>query len=114
MFHGNLEITSAERTGDREAYRVLLADRLRTSPYCERTVDVQAKVTPEEAVFIIRDQGPGFDPHNLPDPTDPENLEKASGRGILLMRTFMDSVDFNRAGNEVTMVKRLETEDSDE
>ena len=114
MFHGNLEITSAERTGDREAYRVLLADRLRTSPYCERTVDVQAKVTPEEAVFIIRDQGPGFDPHNLPDPTDPENLEKASGRGLLLMRTFMDSVDFNRAGNEVTMVKRLETEDSDE
>jgi CheY-like chemotaxis protein/anti-sigma regulatory factor (Ser/Thr protein kinase) len=114
MFHGNLEITSAERTGDREAYRVLLADRLRTPPYCERTVGVQAKVSPEEAVFIIRDQGPGFDPNNLPDPTDPENLEKASGRGLLLMRTFMDSVEFNRAGNEVIMIKRLETEDSDE
>ncbi len=114
MFHGNLEITSAERTGDRETYRVLLAERLRTPPYCERMIGVQAKVSPEEAVFIIRDQGPGFDPHNLPDPTDPENLEKASGRGLLLMRTFMDSVEFNRVGNEVTMVKRLETEDSDE
>ena len=45
MFHGNLEITSAERTGDREAYRVLLAERLRTPPYCERTIDLQAKVT---------------------------------------------------------------------
>lgn len=114
MFHGNLEITSAERTGDRDAYRTLLADRLRTRPYCERTVDVQAKVSPEEAVFVIRDQGPGFDPNTLPDPTDPENLEKASGRGLLLMRTFMDSVEFNSAGNEVTMVKRLEHEDTDE
>lgn len=114
MFHGNLEITSAERTGDRDAYRVLLAERLRTPPYCERTVDVQAKVSPEEAIFIIRDQGPGFDPNSLPDPTDPENLEKASGRGLLLMRTFMDSVEFNRAGNEVTMVKRPEHEDPDE
>lgn len=114
MFHGNLEITSAERTGDRDAYRILLAERLRTPPYCERTVDVQAKVTPEEAIFIIRDQGPGFNPNDLPDPTDPENLEKASGRGLLLMRTFMDSVEFNSFGNEVIMVKRLEHEDSDE
>jgi anti-sigma regulatory factor (Ser/Thr protein kinase) len=42
----------------------------------------------------------------LPDPTDPENLLKVSGRGILLMRTFMDEVRFNDRGNEVTMVKR--------
>jgi len=108
MFHGNLEITSAERTGDREAYRVLLAERLRTLPYRDRTIDLQARITPGEATFIIRDQGPGFDPDTLPDPTDPENLEKASGPGLLLMRTFMDAVRFNRAGNEVTMVKRLD------
>jgi len=112
MFHGNLEITSAVRTGDREEYRSLLAERLRTPPYCDRSIDVQARVTPEMATFIVRDQGPGFDPHTLPDPTDPENLEKASGRGLLLMRTFMDSVEFNSIGNQVTMVKRLEREDS--
>jgi CheY-like chemotaxis protein len=114
MFHGNLEITSAERTGDREVYRVLLAERLRTPPYCDRTIELKATVAPEEAKFIIRDQGPGFDPDTLPDPTDPENLEKASGRGLLLMRTFMDSVEFNRVGNEVTMLKRLEHEDPEE
>lgn len=111
MFHGNLEITSAERTGDRETYRALLAERLRTPPYCNRAINLQANVTPNQATFIIRDQGPGFNPNTLPDPTDPENLEKASGRGLLLMRTFMDSVEFNSEGNEVTMIKHLDQED---
>ena len=55
--------------------------------------------------FTVRDEGPGFDPSKLPDPTDPANLEKISGRGLLLMRTFMDEVRFNATGNEVTMVK---------
>jgi anti-sigma regulatory factor (Ser/Thr protein kinase) len=56
--------------------------------------------------FVIRDEGPGFDPASLPDPTDPENIEKACGRGLLLMRTFMDKVDYNRTGNQVTLTKR--------
>jgi anti-sigma regulatory factor (Ser/Thr protein kinase) len=63
-------------------------------------------VTPTSGKFVIRDQGPGFDPAQLPDPTDPENLERVSGRGLLLMRTFMDEVTFNKSGNQVTMVKR--------
>ena len=58
------------------------------------------------AVFVVRDEGPGFDPAALPDPTDPANLDKVTGRGILLMRAFMDHVDFNARGNEVTMVKQ--------
>jgi len=41
----------------------------------------------------------------LPDPTDPENIEKVSGRGLLLMRTFMDEVTFDGAGNQITLVK---------
>jgi anti-sigma regulatory factor (Ser/Thr protein kinase) len=57
------------------------------------------------ARFVIRDEGPGFDPHKVPDPTDPENLERESGRGLLLMRSFMDSVAYNPTGNEVTLVK---------
>ena len=48
----------------------------------------------------------GFDPSLLPDPTQPENLEKVSGRGVLLMRTFMDEVIYNDAGNEVELIKR--------
>ena len=60
----------------------------------------------DEARFVIRDEGPGFDPRTLPDPTDPENLLKPSGRGVMLIRTFMDAVAFNETGNEITMIKR--------
>jgi hypothetical protein len=106
LFHGNLEIHSAQRTGDCELYRQLLAERLHTAPYRDRVIDIQAKFTRQDATFVVRDQGPGFNPESLPDPTDPDNLEKASGRGLLLMRTFMDSVEFNDVGNEVTLIKR--------
>ncbi len=57
-------------------------------------------------MVIIRDEGKGFDPNSLPDPTDPVNLDKVSGRGLLLMRTFVDGVRFNECGNEVTLIKR--------
>jgi serine/threonine-protein kinase RsbW len=57
----------------------------------------------------VRDEGPGFDPSTLPDPLAPENLLKASGRGIFLIRSFMDELVLQRApegGMEVVMVKR--------
>lgn len=57
----------------------------------------------------VRDEGPGFDPSNIPDPLAPENLLKASGRGIFLIRSFMDEMVLQRApegGMEVVMVKR--------
>ena len=53
----------------------------------------------------IADQGPGFDPCSVPDCTEDENLDCPSGRGIMLMRTFMSSVEYNDAGNRVTMRK---------
>ena len=56
--------------------------------------------------FVIRDDGQGFDPARLPDPTDPELLERTSGRGVFLMRAFMDEVSFNETGNEATLTKR--------
>ena len=55
---------------------------------------------------MVRDEGPGFNPGDVPDPTDPANLERESGRGLLLMRTFMDDVQFSQHGNQVTLVKR--------
>ena len=61
-------------------------------------------MSPTSGTFFVRDEGPGFDPNKLPDPTDPANLEKVSGRGLLLMKTFMDEVTFNATGNQVTMV----------
>ena len=59
----------------------------------------------------VRDEGPGFDPSTLPDPLAPENLLKASGRGIFLIRNFMDEMVLQRApqgGMEVVMVKRVQ------
>ncbi|MGE5316316.1 MAG: ATP-binding protein [Acidobacteriota bacterium] len=51
----------------------------------------------------IKDEGPGFAPEELPNPLHDENLLRAGGRGVFLMRTLMESVTFNEAGNEVTM-----------
>ena len=109
FYHGNLELDSKAREGDRVIYRTLVDQRLGMNPYRHRRIFVDATVTPEEGRFQIRDEGPGFDPSVLPDPTDPANLEKPSGRGLLLMRTFMDDVLFNQDGNEVTLVKRHDT-----
>lgn len=63
-------------------------------------------VTPEEVTLYIRDQGPGFDPGAVPDPTLDENLENISGRGLMLIRAYMTSVTHNKSGTEVRMVYR--------
>ena len=105
LFHGNLELTSEQREGDSEIYQRLIDDRTSKEPYASRRLEVTIEVGPTTGRFVICDQGPGFDPARLPDPTDPENIEKVSGRGLLLMRTFMDEVSFNETGNRVTMIK---------
>ena len=71
---------------------------------------VTVRLTQTEATFVVRDEGPGFDVDSLPDPRDPENLTKPSGRGVLLIRTFMDEVRFNEKGNEITMVMTHKTQ----
>lgn len=106
IFHGNLELTSEQREGDTVLYQKLIDERSTQAPYRTRQLHIAVDVTPTRGNFTIRDQGPGFDPRKLPDPTDPANLERVSGRGLLLMRTFMDEVQFNETGNQVTMVKR--------
>ncbi|MCS7303972.1 MAG: ATP-binding protein [Thermoguttaceae bacterium] len=106
LYHGNLELSSHLREVAEEEYYRLLRQRLHQLPYAKRRIYVSAEFSPQQAVFVIQDEGPGFDPSKLPDPTDPANLEKLTGRGILLMRTFMDEVQFSPKGNQVTMIKR--------
>lgn len=102
--HGNLELDSALReSGD---YHQLGSERVRQPPYRDRRVYVTSRLTESEASFAVRDEGAGFDPTTLPDPTDPENLTRPSGRGVMLIRTFMDDVQFNQSGTEITMIKR--------
>jgi CheY-like chemotaxis protein/anti-sigma regulatory factor (Ser/Thr protein kinase) len=104
--HGNLELDSALRESDCAAYHRLGAERRQQVPYRDRRVYVTARVTPAEAVFVLRDEGPGFDPTRLPDPCDPDNLGQVSGRGLLLVRTFMTEVRHNARGNEITLIWR--------
>lgn len=107
LIHGNLEVSSDLREGDADAYEKLIELRLRQRPYRERTIEIQATFSPEQIAFAIRDEGPGFNVAAVPDPTTPENLCKPSGRGLMLMRIFMDSVQHNATGNQITLVKKL-------
>lgn len=105
-FHGNLEVSSSLKDGDMHRYYDLARERSRQSPYRDRKIEVLARLNEEEIYIRIRDEGPGFDPKVIPDPTDLDNLERPSGRGLLLMQTFMDEVHYNDVGNEVVMIKR--------
>ncbi len=70
----------------------------------DEPVDLEWRITPGRAEIAVEDHGPGFRPGDVPDPTLDENLERPSGRGIMLMRAYMTDVRFNASGNRVTMV----------
>jgi serine/threonine-protein kinase RsbW len=74
-----------------------------------KTVDIVLKSSPDAVEISVHDQGPGFNPEDVPDPTAKENILKTSGRGIFFMRTFMDEVDWSirpEGGTTVRMLKR--------
>lgn len=106
VYHGNLEVSSELRANGDEAFHKLARERREQAPYAARRVRVTARLTPTSGTFVIMDEGPGFDVSKLPDPTHPDFLERPSGRGVLLMRTFMDAVEYNKTGNRVTLTKR--------
>ncbi|HUS44646.1 MAG TPA: ATP-binding protein [Phycisphaerae bacterium] len=70
-----------------------------------RSVRIAYRISPERVEIRVADEGTGFNPGVVPDPTSDENLEKPCGRGIMLMRCYMDKVEFSPQGNEVFMVK---------
>lgn len=72
----------------------------------QKLVRITADVSAEEARFTIEDEGEGFDVKAIPDPTNPENLFKTSGRGVLFIHNIMDEVTYNERGNRLTMIKR--------
>ncbi len=106
--HGNLEVGSELRQEDDRAFYNLIKVRCEQPLYQSRRVHFDVTVSAQEARYTIRDDGPGFDVSALPDPSVPENLKKIGGRGLLLIRTFMDEVSHNERGNVITLVKRRE------
>jgi serine/threonine-protein kinase RsbW len=76
-----------------------------------KLVRITAEVSKQEAKFTIEDEGEGFDVNNIPDPLDPENLFKTSGRGVLFIYNIMDEVKYNDRGNRLTMVKKADNEE---
>jgi len=73
-----------------------------------KKIRIEYSITPEMFDISIIDEGGGFTPTQVPDPRCEENLYKATGRGLLLMKTYMDCVEYNEAGNCVHMVKYKE------
>jgi len=71
----------------------------------DKNVNVSYQITCERFDIRIADEGPGFNPGEVPDPTDPANIERPCGRGLLLIRGFMSDVQYHGRGNVVTMSK---------
>jgi len=69
----------------------------------EKFVQIGFQTADKQLIFSIRDEGPGFDHASLPDPTDPANLDKISGRGVFLMKNLADKIEFNHDGKEVSL-----------
>ena len=95
-------------------FRVSLTEALSNAMLYGNRKDPRKRVRLEvivgdlELIARVTDEGHGFDPDRIPDPTEPDNIEKAGGRGLFLMRELMDEVHFNERGNQVTLVLRLE------
>lgn len=109
MHHGNLEVSSELRNDCENKYYEMIQTRRSSAPYCDRRVRVDAHYHPEHVTFQVLDQGPGFDPGAIGDPRAADNIERLSGRGLLLIREFMDDVHHNPSGNQITMIKRNRT-----
>ena len=73
-----------------------------------KLLKITAELSPKEAAFTVEDEGEGFDIREIPDPCDPANLFRTSGRGVLLIYNIMDEVEYNAQGNRVKMIKRPE------
>lgn len=110
-YRGNLEISREQMQEAREKMLLgedvnLVEDRSSQSPYCDRRIHVHVKIVRDEARFLVRDEGPGFDVSKVPQAGDPGSLEWEGGRGLVLIKACMDEVHHNPRGNEITMVKR--------
>ena len=106
IYHGNLEMDSELRQDDESVFYNVAEERRHAAEYANRRVRVKATLSSSQFSIRIEDDGPGFNPADVRDPTEEINLGRIGGRGLLLIRTLMDEVSHNPKGNEITMVKK--------
>ncbi len=114
MYRGNLEVSFQQMQDTRESLlsgktEDICQQRRSERPYFDRRVEVRVSINLRRIEIIVTDQGPGFDPAAVASAKSVEQIDPERGRGLLIMRSFMDEVRFNDRGNEVTLVKYRET-----
>jgi serine/threonine-protein kinase RsbW len=108
-----VEALQSHRYGERDIFGIKLAleealvNAIKHGNQLDRSkrVRIAYHVGPDRFDCLVADEGPGFDPGDVPDPTAAENLERPCGRGLMLMRHYMTAVDYNNRGNAVSMCK---------
>ena len=107
MCHGNLELSDTSRDDSSEGSKPKgLSSLAEHSPHKDRRVHVAMRIDREQARFVVRDEGPGFDIREVTEVGLSTSLHGTSGRGLFLMWAFMDKVSFDETGNTVTLIKR--------
>lgn len=111
MYRGNLDLGPSVTPAHRaiiydDATTDLIEKRKLSEPYKDRTVHVEATATKDELRVVVTDQGNGFKTSQVPEKGDVHIPDGEDGRGLVLMKSFMDEVLFNEIGNEVTLIKR--------
>ncbi len=102
MIRGNLEISRAKFP---VATRDVINQRRQEHPFADRRIRLAFNINPERVEFVIRDEGPGFDLQSVPEPADPNSFRDGIGRGLVLVRSFMDDVLFDDGGRTLRMSK---------
>jgi anti-sigma regulatory factor (Ser/Thr protein kinase) len=107
--HGNLEIPGSLKVSlleqGQQAWKDFLIERMKQPEYCDRTIQVKLAISEQDMQVFIRDEGRGFDFQKRTTDIDPEELFKSSGRGLLLIQSLMDDLDFEDNGSLIKMKK---------
>ncbi len=111
LIRGNLELPRDATRDDQDAFLdgeevPPISSRCSAEPYVQRRIYLRVRIDSQRAEFSIRDDGPGFNVGSLAEPGELGSLDAESGRGIVLMKSFLDDVQYNDKGNEVTLTKQ--------
>lgn len=106
IYHGNLELPSELKQGGMNRFYEEAEKRMGQEPYSRRKLHIDVHLDRHRARIVIRDEGKGFDITRIADRAPTDGSERGTGRGILMIRSFMDEVLYNTKGNEITLIKK--------